>query len=482
MQNNIKKKATTSFLWTFVEKILTQGIGFVISLILARLLNPSDYGLIAMLSVFISVADSIIDSGFSKALIQKQDRTEKDFSTVFYCNIVISLLCYVLLYICAPFIANIFKQPLLTQVTRIYGLCLIVYSLSLVQKTRLFISYNFRKVAIVSTASIIISGTIAVTMAFKGYGVWSLVVYYLMSGFISSILLWLIGHWYPKAQFSVASFKYIIRFGSNLLGANLIGNLSTNLYNLIIGRYYSSASLGFFNRSQSIALTFPSNLSNIMTQASYPVFCELQYDHKKLASVFSKYIQLSFMLCAPIMTLLFCLSKPLVLMILTEKWSQCVLFIQIMSVGFMFDPLMRLNSNVINVTGNSKYSLYSEVLKKIAMAICLISALPFGLEYVVVSLSIYSFIDIFIVSFYVNKVVGISLTDEIRLIAPYVICCLFIVVIIKIVDFLFYSNFTIVILGTLFGFVAYLVSVYFIARESFVYCLNIIKTIFKQNH
>lgn len=424
MNDTINSKAAKSVVWSFAEKLSVQGFGFGISLILARLLLPEDYGTIAMLYIFTSVATVFIDGGFSNALIQNQERTERDFSTAFYVNVGAALFCYALLFIMAPYIADFFNQPLLNKVTRVYGLSLVISSFALVQKSRFYINCNFRVIAYISFFAIIIGGSVAILMAYHGFGVWALVCYHLIVESLRTVGLWIMGHWYPRLTFSKKSFIMIFNFGSKLLGANILNVVASNLYTFVIGKLFNATSLGFYSRGQSMSYILPSNFSNIMTQASYPILCEVQNDKRQLRHFFLKYIKMSFVIMAPVMTILATLASPLVSLVLTDKWLPCVPFIQILAIGYMFDPVMRLNANVINVTGHSEYSFYAELYKKIALLVILFATCFWGINLMVWGLAFYSIADLLIVSFYVKRVVGVGFFDEVKLMLPQIIYCL----------------------------------------------------------
>lgn len=474
--DSLKNNAKTSIIWSFIERIGAQGVGFLISIILSRLLQPSDYGTIALLSVFISIAQVIIDSGFSTALIQNQERNEVDYCTAFYCNIGISVFLYLLLYFGAPLLATLYNQEILTSVLRIYGITIIISSLAIVQKTRFIILYKFRIIAIISTLAIFISGIISIALAYNGLGVWSLVTYYLLTSIITTFGYWICSKWIPKASFSIQAFKKIFGFGSKILSANIINAVFSNLYTLVIGRIFSAVQLGYFNRSQSIANIIPSNFSNIMSQASYPVFCELQGDKNRLRDVFLKYVKLSFYICAPIMTLLIGIATPLVHLVLTDKWSNCIIFIQIMSFGYMFDPIMRLNANVMNVTGKSSYNLYSEVLKKLSLVIILLCTVSHGITALVGGLCAYSFADLLIGSMFVNKVINVSIIDEAKHIVPTMLCCIFMYCCIhyslKITDNLYLQ----ILIGIAVGGTSYFLASLLLAKREISCVLNILKS------
>ena len=399
-------------MWSAVERFSVQGIQFILTIIIARLVSPSDYGLIAMLGIFLAIAQTFIDSGFSNALIQKQDRTETDFSTVFYFNIVVGVVVYLLLYLCSPFIASFYNEPKLDLVTKVVGLNLIISSFSVVQRAKLTIALNFKLQAVTSLIAVVISGVIGVYMAYVGYGVWAIAFQALLNNFLNTLLLWVVTKWMPKHSFSLFSFKQLFGFGSKLLFSDLLNVIYVNLYTLVIGKKFSATNLGYYNRAYTLTY-FPSgNIGQIITRAMYPLQCGIQNDEALLRDSFIKYIRITCFFIFPLMLLLCLLAQPIVILILTEKWLPAVPLIQILAIAYMWDPIMRINENILKVKGRSDYVLISEIIKKIFAIIILLLSLPFGIKAICVGSIIYSLADMSISSIYVNKCIGINFFDE----------------------------------------------------------------------
>lgn len=412
--NGLTTKVTTTVIWSAVEKFSVQGAQFVLTIFIARLVSPSDYGLIAMLQIFISIADTIIDSGFSNALIHKKDRCDIDFSTVFYFNILVGISIYFLLYIFANMIASFYGEPQLETLTKVVALNVFFTSLTVIQRAKLAIALNFRLLAFISFISIIISGIIGIVLAYKGYGVWSLVVLTLLNNILITILLYICVRWFPKLVFSWKSFKELFNFGSKLLLSGLLYTLYINMYNLIIGKKYSSVNLGFYNRAYSLAFFPSNNLSGIIVRAVYPIQCNMQDDAEKLSNFFLKSLRMSVYIIFPLMTLLFVLSKPVILVLLTEKWLPIVELLQLMCLAFVWEPIMKMNNNILMVKGHADYLLKAEVLKKIVAIIILLITLPLGLKNICMGLILYSVFDVLIVTFYVKKAINITLIQQMK--------------------------------------------------------------------
>lgn len=418
---SVKQQATKSVLWSAIERFSVQGIQFLLSIIIARLLLPTDYGLIAMLSIFMAIAQTFIDSGFANALIQKKNRTETDYSTAFFFNIAISVVLYLLLYLSSPAIANFYHQEELNAITRIVGISLIINSFGIVQQAKLTIALNFKRQAIASLTAVIFSGIIGVGMAYSGYGAWALVWQSLLNNFLRVALLWFFSKWVPLFCFSRESFCTLFSFGSKILLSSLLHTIYTNLYTLIIGKKFSAGELGYYNRAFTLA-QFPStNLTNVIVRAVYPIQCRLQDDDEQLRSMFLKYMRMACYLIFPVMIGFCALAEPVVRLLLTDKWLPAVPLLQILCIAYMWDPIMKINHNMLNVKGRSDYFLYAEVLKKIVAFTILFLTIPFGVKIMCAGLILYAFADIIIITYYTRKLTGISLLIQIKVLLPVVL-------------------------------------------------------------
>lgn len=418
---SIKQQATKSVFWSAIERFSVQGIQFLLSLIIARLLLPSDYGLIAMLSIFMAIAQTFIDSGFANALIQKKNKTDADYSTVFFFNIVISVFLYVLLYLSSSAIAGFYHEKELESITKVFGIILIINSFGIVQQAKLTILLDFKRLAMASLTSVVISGVVGVIMACKGFGAWALVWQSLLNNLLRVLLIWLFSGWMPSFCFSSKSFKQLFSFGSKLLLSSLLHTIYTNLYTMIIGLKFSAGELGFYNRAFTLA-QFPStNLTNVIVRAIYPIQCRLQDDNEQLYSMFLKYMRMACFLIFPVMICLCALAEPLIRLLLTDKWLPAVPLLQLLCMAYMWDPVMKINHNILNVKGRSDYFLYAEILKKIIAFLILFLTIPFGIKVMCVGLIIYSFADIIIITYYTRKLIDISLYVQFKTLFPVIL-------------------------------------------------------------
>ena len=415
---SLKTKAVKSVMWSSIERFSVQGIQFILSIVIARLVTPSEYGLIAMLSIFLAIAQTFIDSGFSNALIQKQGRTETDNSTVFYFNIAVSIIVYGMLYGAAPFIADFYKEPLLTTVTRWIGLNIIISAFSIVQRAILIIKLDFKTQAKASLIAVILSGGVGIAFAYYGYGVWALVIQAIASNFINTFLLWIFAKWTPAFRYSWQSFRTLFAFGSKLLLSGLLHTIYMNLYSLVIGKKFSAVEVGYFNRASTLA-QFPSiNITNVLTRAIYLIQCQLQDQQDKLKNSFIQFIRLSVFLIFPLMIGVCVLSKPLVLLFLTEKWLPAAELLQILCIAYMWYPVMSINNNMLNVRGRSDYFLKAEIIKKVIAIGILVATLPWGVKILCWGLVLYSFCDMAIIIYYTKKVLPTGFSEQIKNIFP----------------------------------------------------------------
>lgn len=424
MSNSLKHQAVKGVMWSAVERFSVQGIQFILTIIIARLVLPSDYGLIAMLSIFLAIAQVFVDSGFSNALIQKRNRTEEDFSTVFYFNILVALLVYGVLYISAPFIASFYGEPELKIVTRWVGLNVVLSALLLVQRTRLLIVSDFRTLAKASLIAVIISGSIGVCLAWVGYGVWALVAQSLGNTFLNVILLWKFVAWVPKRTFSVDSFRELFAFGSRLLIGGLLHTIYLNLYTLVIGRFFNSSQVGYFNRSQTFAVFPATNLTDIVNRTMYPLLCELQKDEKALIHTFFNYLHSTVFIVFPLMIGLAVMSETLIEILLTKKWLPASSLMSILCIAYMWYPIMSFNWQLLNVKGRSDLSLKAEIIKKIGAFLILFVSIPWGMNAICWGLLVYSLFDMITISFFIRKLYPFDLRKEIVVLFPVLICSL----------------------------------------------------------
>ncbi|MCD8172201.1 MAG: lipopolysaccharide biosynthesis protein [Alistipes sp.] len=410
-------KISQGLIWSGIERISYQGVQLILTLIIARLVNPSDYGIVAMLTVFLSLAQVIVDSGFANALIQKINRTEADFSTVFWFNLFIGIFLYIVIWISSPSIAGFYSMPQLDMAMKIIAINLIINAVSIIQKTKLIITLNFRRQAYISFISIIISGSLGVFLALKGYGYWALVIQTLTNNLINSLLLWIMGKWIPSMVFSLISLKKLFSFGSNLMIASLLDVFYNNIYSLVIGKKYNSTELGFYNRAYMFG-SFPfTNISTIISRVMYPSWCKLNSDDK-LVTAFIRTIRLLAFIVLPISLAMGVLSEQIIRLTLTEKWLPMRPYFIIISLAFVAYPLTAINDTLLKVKGRTELFLKTEVIKKIIGITLLIISLPFGIFAICLGLGMYFLSSLFVNMAYSRKILGIKIRTQLKALLP----------------------------------------------------------------
>ncbi|MFV0396576.1 MAG: lipopolysaccharide biosynthesis protein [Bacteroidales bacterium] len=474
--NSLKKQATNSVLWSAVERFSVQGIQYIISIILARLLFPSDYGLIAMLSIFLAVIQSIIDGGFGYALIQKKNPSKVDYSTVFYFNLLVSIGLYILLYYSSPLIARFYESPELDLVTKVVGLVLIINSLGIIQQTRLTIELNFKSQAIAAFVSVVISGVVGVILAYKGFGVWALVYHTLFNNLLRVILLWIFAYWRPSLVFSFESFSTMFSFGSKILFSSVLHTIYTNLYTLVIGKKFAETELGYFNRASTLAQFPSSNLTNVIVKAIYPIQCKIQDDDQELKRTFLVYMRMSCYVIFPLMIGLAVLAEPMIRVVLTDKWLPAVPLFQILCIAYMWDPVMKLNHNILNVKGRSDYFFHAEIIKKTLAVIILVATIPFGILVMSLGLILYAFVDMFVIVFYSRKLTGISFRKQIASLSPILILSLSMGGVVYITTHLFASPWISLLIGSVVGIIYYFVASHLFRFHEFSLLLSLVRS------
>lgn len=413
-EKNIKGKAVSGMAWTGLERLASQGIQFVIGIVIARILMPTDYGIMGMLAVFVAIAQTFLDSGFASALIQKKNRTEEDYSTVFYFNIVVSLLLYGIFYVSAPWIASFYNMPILSDVTRVTTLSLIVGGLSIVQQARMTINLDFRYLAAASITAVIVSGTCGMVMAYSGFGVWALVFQGLVSASIRTAMLWIHSRWFPRLVFSVSSFQRLFSFGSKLLCSGMINTIYNNLYTLIIGKAFNASEVGFYTRANQFS-SLPSNtVTQMVVNVNFPILSKMQDDDERLLKTYRKLLCTPLFLLAPILLGMASVAHPMVAIILGEKWLPCVPYLQILCIGSLFNPLTHINLNLLYVKGRSDFVLKLELIKKPIAFVILFASIPFGIWWMCFGAALYNFIAFVFNCHYTKKMLNYGLLKQLK--------------------------------------------------------------------
>lgn len=410
----LKDKTVKGIFWNSVDRFSTQGIQFVFGLVIARLLLPADYGVVAMLGIFLAVSSVFIDSGFGTALVQKADRTEVDFATVFYFNNVVALLAYGILWLASPYIAAFYNLPILESITKVVGLTLIFNALSGIPNAKMSISIDFKSRAQISLITSVVIGAIGVWMAYAGYGVWALVTQSVVSAGLRTVLLWAYVRWVPLLVFSWQSFRRLFSFGSKLLASALLDTLYCNIYPLVIGKFFSAADLGVYSRAHGLAQYPSSNLTGVLQGVTFPVLSCIQNDEERLADAYKRLLRTSVFIVFPLMVGLAAVADPLIRIVLTDRWEGAIYLLQILCFALMWYPVHAINLNLLQVKGRSDYFLKLEIIKKI-MGVCILCVtIPLGLVAMCYGSICSSVLALAINTYYTQKLIGYGFAAQMR--------------------------------------------------------------------
>lgn len=418
MSESLKSKAVRGAKWSFIDNIANLGVTFLVGLVLARLLTPAEYGIMAMIAIFIAIATSIVDSGFSNALIRKVRIERIDYNTVFFFNLVVSIALYAILYAVAPTISVFFKEPVLTDVLRVLGWVLVINAFSIIPRTILVRNIDFKTQTKVSVISSVVSGVVGISMAILGWGVWSLVWQQLSRQFLNSLFLWLFCKWIPVWEFSLKSFREMFNFGYKLLLSGLIDTIYKNIYYIIIGRFYSSAQLGQYTRAEQFNSIFSSNLTSVVQRVSYPVLSSIQEEPERLREAYRHVIKVTMLVTFACMLGLAAVAKPLIILLIGEKWLPAVAFLQIICFSGMLYPLHAINLNILQVKGRSELFLKLEIIKKIIAVGPIALGIFYGIEYMLWGSVFTSFIAYFLNSYYSAGLIHYPTKEQLKDVFP----------------------------------------------------------------
>lgn len=423
--SELQYKTTQSLKWSAIERLASQAIQLIVMLTLGRMLGPVAFGLIGMLTVFIAISQTLVDSGFSSALIRKTDRSEKDFATVFYFNIFVSVVCYLLLFFSAPFIADFYKEPILISLVRVLGLTIIINSLAIIQRTKLTVLMDFKTQAKASLISVVISATIALLCAKYDFGVWSLVAQVISVAFFNVVLLNLFHRWCPKTGFSIASFKNLFGFGSKLLLSSLLNTLYNNIYQVIIGKFFAPSQLGLFTQANNLSSIPATTFSTIIQRVTYPMMSHIQDDNSALDKAYLLTLRLSAVVVFPIIAGLGVIAYPLIDSILGAQWLPAAPLLSLLCLGYMLYPIHSINLNLLQVKGRSDLFLKLEIIKKILITLLLLITIPLGVVAICIGITIQSYLSLIINTHYTGRLTSLTLGKQVRALLPiWLLTCL----------------------------------------------------------
>lgn len=472
---NKKREVVLNFIWQFAERCGAQLVSFIVSIVLARLLLPEDYGLVALMLIFINVLQVFVDSGLGNALIQKKDADELDFSTVFYVNIVLSLVLYILVYCCSPFIASYFENVQLCKVLRCLGLAIVIAGIKNIQHAYVAKNMLFKKFFFATLGGTLISAVIGIFMAVNDFGIWALVMQYISNLAIDTIILWCTVKWRPCRKFSFRRLSGLLSYGWKLLISRLIDTVYNNVWQLVIGKSYSTIDLAYFNRGQQFPQVMATNINSSIDSVLFPVMSYEQKNKMNIKRITQQSIETSSYIMWPMMIGLIVIAEPLVRLILTEQWIECVPFMRIFCINYALYPIHTANLNAIKAMGRSDYYLILEIIKKTIGICAVVVTMGHG-----VSIMAYSILFTTVISSFLNAYPNKDLLDykyleQIKDIGPIIVISIIMGLLIYPISFLELSDAVIVLFQVLLGVFIYIILSKLFKIKSYSYIINIMK-------
>lgn len=477
---NTKSKVLSSLIWKLLERSGTQGIQFLVQIVLARILLPTDYGTISLISIFIAIANVFVQSGFNTALVQKKDTSEQDFSSVFYLSLFIATLLYIMIFFTAPYIARFYNILELKPVLRILSITLFFGAFNSIQNAVIAKRMQFKKLFFSSLGSIILSGITGIILAYVGFGVWALVIQQLVNQLSVIIILWFTVKWRPQLVFSVKRIKELFSYGWKLLISSLIDTIDKNLRSLIVGKIYNPSMLGYYNRGDQFPQLIVSNINGSIQSVMLPTLSSEQENKKRVKELVRRSIVTSSFLLFPIMIGLAVVGEPLIKIILTDKWLPCVPFMQVFCLSYALWPIHTANLQAINALGRSDIFLKLEIIKKIIGIIILIISMFFGVYAIAIGTLINGIIATFINAYPNLQLLNYSYKEQVKDITPSLLLSIFMGLIVYSILFFKLSPYLTLILQILIGVFVYIGMAKAFKLECFSYLLNTIRLMLKK--
>lgn len=474
---SLKNKTLTGLVWVGFDTIVLRGVSFFSTILLARWLGPAEFGLIGMISVFIAIGGTIVDSGMTASIIRLKEAKEEDFTTVFYMNMGLSIIFYIIIFFIAPLIANFYRQPVLIDLLRVYSLSFVISGFSAVQLAILNSKMEFKKIMKLNMPGTIIGVLAGLSFGYFNYGVWSIVFMYIITQIFQSLMLWTQSEWRPKLLFSIERARFHYKFGYKLMLSGLLNTIFQNIYNIVIGRYYSVKELGFFERSRSLNEYPVTILNNVLGKVTYPMLAKIRDDKVKISEVYRNIIKVSFFITCPLMFSAAAIATPLFNLLLGPEWSKAIQYFQILCLASVFYPIHVFNLNIFKVYGRSEIFLKLEIIKKIIILVGVLVGFKFGILGLVWSSVICNFLALFVNTYYSSDLVSYSSKRQILDFIPTFIISSIIFCIVKFTVELFkdFNDITLIVGGGLLSISLYIIINYFIKSDSLIYAYKLLK-------
>lgn len=475
MSSSLKTKTINGLIWSFIDNFSVQISQFIVGIILARLLDPKDFGLIGMMVIFITISQWFISSGFGQALIRKKNCTQRDYSTIFFFNILVGILVYGILFFSSPFISRFFNEPRLNVLIKVFGISLIIISFTIIQQTQLTKRLDFKLQTKISIISSLVSGLIAIYLAYSGFGVWSLVYKSLIEYGLRLILLWYYNSWFPSLVFDIKSFKELFGFGSKLLLRGLTYSIFNNIYYIIIGKYFTAAQLGFYTRAEQFNRLPSSNINKVVNKVSYPVLSELQDDDIALKSAYKKIYTSLVFITSISMLVLSAIAEPLIIVTVGEKWRPAIEILQpLCFVGLLY-PLADFNLTILKVKGMSGMILKLEIIKRILSIPVIIAGVLYGINILILAMIFLSFIEFLVNAHYSGKQISYSLKEQIMDNLPNLFVAILVgLIVFAITHFLEINKILVLIISVLAAITGVILISEILKNQSYFYLKNIL--------
>lgn len=455
-EEGLKKKTKRGLYWSFLNQFANEGIQFVIGICMARLLSPSDYGITALPAVFMAVAGVFVGGGFSDALVRKTEITEEDLSTAFYYSIGVGIVCYTILFLASPWIAVFYNTPVLEDLMKVTSLSFLYGPLNSPQNVILKRRLDFKTPAKVNVVCRIFAGIIGITLAFCGYGVWALVLSSLFSGVLGLLLNWYVVRWYPKTGWSKESFRYLWGYGNKMMASSLLDTLYNSITPIFVGKYYSPADLGIYNRAQNYARLPSVNITRSIQAVSFPVISKIKDDNEKLEQVYRKMIRMTAFVVFPLMLLLSALARPLIIVMISAKWEASVYLLQIICFSMMWFPIHAINLSLLRAKGRSDLFFKLEIYKKSLGGVILAITLPLGLVILCYGRIVSSFLMLFINTYYTGKLINCGYLKQMKDIYPFFLVSFAMFLLVQGITYIITNMILQIIIGGLVGGLFYL--------------------------